>query len=184
MEKQARALTEEHLQPDDLKAARDCAVTLNNSSMLPVFVWTVIQSTFAHMYYCAFSAGEDSPTAALLHQLGRNCQCGRKPGCRCSQYLENLAQVISPVLIESGFPMEELFWEISKPLLPFGKPGVLVAASIRIRVKRLTAEMVGAMWTGSGSHGITSCRKIKMLGTLSRTTRCNLCFQKQGRHRK
>lgn len=66
MEKQARALTEEYLQPDDLKAAGDCVITRNYTSMLPVFVKTVI-----NMYYCAFSEGEDSPNAALLHQPGR-----------------------------------------------------------------------------------------------------------------
>lgn len=60
-----------------------------------------------------------------------------------------LAQVISLVLIESGLPMTEFFWEISKLLMPVGKPGLLVTVLIRIRAERLTAEMVGAMWTGN-----------------------------------
>lgn len=50
--------------------------------------------------------------------------------------------------LPNGIPMEELFWEISNSLQPFGKPGLLVAAIIRIRAKGLTVEMVGAMGTG------------------------------------
>lgn len=64
--------------------------------------------------------------------------------------------------------MEELFWEISKPLLPFGKPGLLVAAIIRIRAKRLTAEMVGAMWTGvslSWHHFLPEDQNVRNFGS-------------------
>lgn len=45
-------------------------------------------------------------------------------------------------LTVSGLPMEELLWEISKPLLPFEKAGVLVALIIKMMAARLTTEFL------------------------------------------
>lgn len=63
---------------------------------------------------------------------------------------KNLAIDVPKIWIESGLPMDELVWEISKPLLPSGKSGVLVSLIIKIAAEKLTAEKVGATWARAG----------------------------------
>lgn len=50
--------------------------------------------------------------------------------------------------------MEELLWEISKPLLPLEKAGVLVALIIKVMAERLTTGKVGAL---SKEASLPSC---------------------------
>lgn len=53
-----------------------------------------------------------------------------------------------------GLPMEELLWEISKPLLPLEKAGVLIALIIKMMAERLTTGKVGAL---SKEASLPSC---------------------------
>uniref|UniRef100_A0A8C1M641 W2 domain-containing protein n=1 Tax=Cyprinus carpio TaxID=7962 RepID=A0A8C1M641_CYPCA len=57
-----------------------------------------------------------------------------------------LAELICPMLQEGGIPMGPLFREVSKPLVPLGKAGVLLVEILRLLCKAMSHKKVGAMW--------------------------------------
>uniref|UniRef100_A0A673NLZ8 W2 domain-containing protein n=1 Tax=Sinocyclocheilus rhinocerous TaxID=307959 RepID=A0A673NLZ8_9TELE len=57
-----------------------------------------------------------------------------------------LAELISPMLHEGGIPMGPLFREVSKPLVPLGKAGVLLVEILKLLCKAMSHKKVGAMW--------------------------------------
>ncbi|XP_008304217.1 eukaryotic translation initiation factor 4 gamma 3, partial [Stegastes partitus] len=61
-----------------------------------------------------------------------------------------LAELLSPVLKEGGFSMRELFSELSKPLLPVGRAGILISEILHILCKQMSHRTVGSLWRESG----------------------------------
>ncbi|KAK7945629.1 hypothetical protein WMY93_001357 [Mugilogobius chulae] len=61
-----------------------------------------------------------------------------------------LAELITPMLHEGGLTMGQLFREISKPLVPLGKAGVLLVQILNMLCKGMTPKKVGAMWIEAG----------------------------------
>ncbi|XP_016148261.1 eukaryotic translation initiation factor 4 gamma 1-like, partial [Sinocyclocheilus grahami] len=57
-----------------------------------------------------------------------------------------LAELISPMLHEGGIPMGPLFREVSKPLVPLGKAGVLLVEILKLLCKAMSLKTVGVMW--------------------------------------
>uniref|UniRef100_A0A8C1L3Y2 Eukaryotic translation initiation factor 4 gamma 1 n=1 Tax=Cyprinus carpio TaxID=7962 RepID=A0A8C1L3Y2_CYPCA len=57
-----------------------------------------------------------------------------------------LAELICPMLHEGGIPMGPLFREVSKPLVPAGKAGVLLVEILRLLCKAMSLQKVGVMW--------------------------------------
>uniref|UniRef100_A0A8B9GLJ5 Eukaryotic translation initiation factor 4 gamma, 3a n=1 Tax=Astyanax mexicanus TaxID=7994 RepID=A0A8B9GLJ5_ASTMX len=61
-----------------------------------------------------------------------------------------LAELLCPLLKEGGIPMRELFSELSKPLLPVGRAGVLLSEILHLLCKQVSHRKVGALWRESG----------------------------------
>ncbi|CAL8366789.1 unnamed protein product [Boreogadus saida] len=159
MDKKSNAIIEEYIHINDLKEALQCVSEMNSASLLFVFVRTGVESTL-----------ERSPAARahlghLMHQL---VKAGTLPPAQYYKGLQDtlemaedmaidvphiwlyLAEQIVPMLQEGGIPMEQLFREISKPLVPLGMAGVLLAQILTLLCKGMTHKKVGAMWNEAG----------------------------------
>ncbi|XP_076833025.1 eukaryotic translation initiation factor 4 gamma 1 isoform X1 [Brachyhypopomus gauderio] len=159
LEKKSTAIIEEYLHINDLKEALQCVSELNCAALLAVFVRTGVESTLER------SAITRQHMGLLLQQL---VKAGTLP---TSQYYKGLlevlevaedmaidiphiwaylAELISPMLHEGGIPMGPLFREISKPLVPIGKAGDLLAQVLTLLSGEMSHKKVGAMWRESG----------------------------------
>lgn len=61
-----------------------------------------------------------------------------------------LAELVTPILQDSGVPMGELFREITKPLRPLGKAACLLLEILRLLCKNMGPKKVGALWQEAG----------------------------------
>lgn len=159
VEKKSSAIIEEYLHINDLKEALQCVVELNSTSLLYVFVRNGVESTLERSTIAREHMG------LLLHQL---IKAGTLPTEQYYKGLQEileaaedmaidiphiwlyLAELITPMLHEGGIPMGQLFREISKPLVPLEKAGVLLAQILKLLCKGMTPKKVGAMWTEAG----------------------------------
>ncbi|XP_070829542.1 eukaryotic translation initiation factor 4 gamma 1a isoform X2 [Chaetodon trifascialis] len=159
VEKKSNAIIEEYLHINDLKEALQCVAELNSTSLLYVFVRNSVESTLERSTIAREHVG------LLLHQL---VKAGTLPTLQYYKGLEEtleaaedtaidiphiwlyLAELITPMLHEGGIPMGQLFREISKPLVPLGRAGVLLAQILKLLCKGMTPKKVGAMWTEAG----------------------------------
>uniref|UniRef100_A0A8C7UF16 Eukaryotic translation initiation factor 4 gamma 1 n=1 Tax=Oncorhynchus mykiss TaxID=8022 RepID=A0A8C7UF16_ONCMY len=159
LEKKATAIIEEYLHINDMKEALQCVVEMNSTRLLFVFVRSGLESTL-----------ERSPiarerTGLLLHQLYK---AGTLPTEQYYRGLQEilevaedmaidiphiwlyLAELITPMLHEGGIPMGPLFKEISKPLVPQGTAGVLLAQILTLLCRGMSRKKAGAMWREAG----------------------------------
>uniref|UniRef100_A0A3P8SDH7 Eukaryotic translation initiation factor 4 gamma, 1a n=1 Tax=Amphiprion percula TaxID=161767 RepID=A0A3P8SDH7_AMPPE len=159
VEKKSNAIIEEYLHINDLKEALQCVAELNSASLLYVFVRNGLESTLERSTIAREHMG------LLLHQLTK---AGALPTQQYYKGLQEilevaedmaidiphiwlyLAELITPMLHEGGIPMGQLFREISKPLVPLGKAGVLLAQILTLLCKGMTPKKVGALWTEAG----------------------------------
>ncbi|KAF7648962.1 hypothetical protein LDENG_00149320 [Lucifuga dentata] len=159
VEKKSHAIIEEYLHINDLKEALQCVAELNSASLLYVFVRNGVESTLERSTIAREHMG------LLLHQL---IKAGTLP---IQQYYEGLqeilevaedmaidiphiwlylAELITPMLHEGGIPMGQLFREISKPLVPLRKAGVLLAEILTLLCNGMMPKKVGTMWMEAG----------------------------------
>ncbi|KAH0624209.1 hypothetical protein JD844_007753 [Phrynosoma platyrhinos] len=61
-----------------------------------------------------------------------------------------LAEIITPILREGGIPMEELFREIAKPLVPIGKATTLLLEILGLLCKGMSHKKAGTLWREGG----------------------------------
>uniref|UniRef100_A0A3B5B6N0 Eukaryotic translation initiation factor 4 gamma, 1a n=1 Tax=Stegastes partitus TaxID=144197 RepID=A0A3B5B6N0_9TELE len=159
VEKKSHAIIEEYLHINDLKEALQCVAELNSASLLYVFVRNGVESTLERSTIAREHMG------LLLHQLTK---AGTLPTQQYYKGLQEilevaedmaidiphiwlyLAELITPMLHEGGIPMGQLFREISKPLVPLGKAGELLAQILKLLCKGMTPKKVGALWTEAG----------------------------------
>uniref|UniRef100_A0A3P9N4I0 Eukaryotic translation initiation factor 4 gamma, 1a n=1 Tax=Poecilia reticulata TaxID=8081 RepID=A0A3P9N4I0_POERE len=157
--KKTNAIIEEYLHINDVKEALQCVAELNSASLLYVFVSCGLESTLERSTLARERMG------LLLHRL---VEAGTLP---VQQYYQGLleilevaedmaidiphiwlylAELITPMLHDRGIPMGQLFREISKPLVPLGKAGLLLAQIIKLLCKGMTHEKVGSLWREAG----------------------------------
>lgn len=159
VEKKSNAIIEEYLHINDVKEALQCVAELNSTSLLYVFVRNGVESTLERSTIAREHMG------LLLHQL---VKAGTLPTQQYYKGLQEilevaedmaidiphiwlyLAELITPMLHEAGIPMGQLFREISKPLVPLGKAGVLLVQILKLLCKEMTPKKVGALWTEAG----------------------------------
>ncbi|XP_047247457.1 eukaryotic translation initiation factor 4 gamma 1-like isoform X4 [Girardinichthys multiradiatus] len=155
MEKKSTAIIEEYLHINDMKEALQCVREMNSPELLFVFVRNGLESTLERSTIAREHMGQ------LLHQL---IKTGILP---TQQYYKGfqeilevaedmaidiphiflyLAELITPMLHEGGIPMGELFREISKPLIPMGKAGVLLVHILTLLCKEMSHKKAGTMW--------------------------------------
>uniref|UniRef100_A0A9J8CEE3 Eukaryotic translation initiation factor 4 gamma 1-like n=1 Tax=Cyprinus carpio carpio TaxID=630221 RepID=A0A9J8CEE3_CYPCA len=154
LEKKSTAIIEEYLHINDMKEALQCVGELSCSS-LSVFVRTGIESTLERSTIAREHMG------LLFHQLLKthtlSTQQYYKGLLEVLEVAEDmeidiphiwlyLAELICPMLHEGGIPMGPLFREVSKPLVPAGKAGVLLVEILRLLCKAMSLQKVGVMW--------------------------------------
>ncbi|XP_043989679.1 eukaryotic translation initiation factor 4 gamma 1a isoform X2 [Gambusia affinis] len=155
LRKKTNAIIEEYLHINDIKEALQCVAELDSASLLYVFVSCGLESTLERSTLARERMG------LLFHRL---VEAGMLP---VQQYYQGLleilevaedmaidiphiwlylAELITPMLHDRGIPMGQLFREISKPLVPLGKAGLLLAQIIKLLCKGMTHEKVGSLW--------------------------------------
>nr|XP_061793761.1 eukaryotic translation initiation factor 4 gamma 3-like isoform X2 [Nerophis lumbriciformis] len=159
MERKSKSIVDEFLHINDYKEAVQCVAELVSGPQLHVFVRVGVESTLERSQITRDHMGQ------LFFQL---VQQGTLPKQQFykgfSDILEQaddmaidiphiwlyLAQLLSPVLREGAFSMRELFSELSKPLLPVGRAGVLISEILHILCKHMSHRAVGSLWREAG----------------------------------
>ncbi|XP_051535237.1 eukaryotic translation initiation factor 4 gamma 1-like isoform X2 [Myxocyprinus asiaticus] len=159
LEKKSTAIIEEYLHINDMKEALQCISELNCPSLLSVFVRTGIESTLERSTVTREHMG------LLFHQLVKTqtlstqqyfkgllevLEVAEDMAIDIPHFWLYLSELICPMLHEGGIPMGSLFREVSKPLLPLGKAGVLLAQILNLLCKVMSHKKVGQMWREAG----------------------------------
>ncbi|XP_028974972.2 eukaryotic translation initiation factor 4 gamma 1a isoform X4 [Esox lucius] len=159
LDKKSSAIIEEYLHLNDMKEALQCVVELHSAPLLFVFVRNGLENTLER------SAISRERMGMLLHQLiktGTLPTTGYYKGLQeilevaedmaidIPHIWQYLAELIVPMLHEGGIPMGQLFREITKPLIPLGKAGVLLVQILNLLCKGMTHKKVGSLWREAG----------------------------------
>uniref|UniRef100_A0A7M4EWY5 Eukaryotic translation initiation factor 4 gamma 1 n=1 Tax=Crocodylus porosus TaxID=8502 RepID=A0A7M4EWY5_CROPO len=148
LEKKSKAIIEEYLHINDMKEALQCVQELGSPTLLHVFVRNGIESTLERSTIAREHMG------LLLYQMV-------KAGGQVLDFAEDmeidiphiwlyLAELITPILREGGIPMEELFREIAKSLVPLGKAPTLLVEILGLLCKGMSHKKAGALWREGG----------------------------------
>ncbi|XP_051493302.1 eukaryotic translation initiation factor 4 gamma 3 isoform X4 [Apus apus] len=159
IERKCRSIIDEFLHINDFKEAMQCVEELSAQNLLPVFVRVGVESTLERSQITRDHMGQ------LLHQLVQSGKLSKQDFFKgFSDTLEMaddmaidiphiwlyLAELVTPMLKEGGISMRELIQEFSKPLLPVGRAGVLLAEILHLLCKQMSHKKVGALWRESG----------------------------------
>ncbi|XP_038015954.1 eukaryotic translation initiation factor 4 gamma 3 isoform X6 [Motacilla alba alba] len=159
IERKCKSIIDEFLHINDFKEAMQCVEELSAQSLLPVFVRVGVESTLERSQITRDHMGQ------LLHQLVHSGKLSKQDFFKgFSETLEMaddmaidiphiwlyLAELVTPMLKEGGISMRELIQEFSKPLLPVGRAGVLLAEILHLLCKQMSHKKVGALWRESG----------------------------------
>ncbi|XP_026718452.1 eukaryotic translation initiation factor 4 gamma 3 isoform X7 [Athene cunicularia] len=159
IERKCKSIIDEFLHINDFKEAMQCVEELSTQNLLPVFVRVGVESTLERSQITRDHMGQ------LLHQLVQSGKLSKQDFFKgFSDTLEMaddmaidiphiwlyLAELVTPVLKEGGISMRELIQEFSKPLLPVGRAGVLLAEILHLLCKQMSHKKVGALWRESG----------------------------------
>ncbi|NWR62876.1 IF4G3 factor, partial [Bucorvus abyssinicus] len=159
IERKCKSIIDEFLHINDFKEAMQCVEELSTQNLLPVFVRVGVESTLERSQITRDHMGQ------LLHQLVQAGKLSKQDFFKgFSDTLEMaddmaidiphiwlyLAELVTPMLKEGGISMRELLQEFSKPLLPVGRAGVLLAEILHLLCKQMSHKKVGALWRESG----------------------------------
>ncbi|NWX37059.1 IF4G1 factor, partial [Notiomystis cincta] len=159
LEKKSKAIIEEYLHINDMKEALQCVQELGSPSSLYIFVQNGIESTL------------ERSTISREHMGALLCQLVKAGTLSKEQYYKGLreileiaedmeidiphiwlylAELITPILQDEGIPMEELFREITKPLVPIGKATTLLVEVLGLLCKGMSQKTAGKLWRDGG----------------------------------
>ncbi|XP_062449428.1 eukaryotic translation initiation factor 4 gamma 3 isoform X3 [Rhea pennata] len=159
IERKCKSIIDEFLHINDFKEAMQCVEELNAQNLLPVFVRVGVESTLERSQITRDHMGQ------LLYQLVQSGKLSKQDFFKgFSDTLEMaddmaidiphiwlyLAELVTPMLKEGGISMRELIQEFSKPLLPVGRAGVLLAEILHLLCKQMSHKKVGALWRETG----------------------------------
>ncbi|XP_071623382.1 eukaryotic translation initiation factor 4 gamma 3 isoform X6 [Heliangelus exortis] len=159
IERKCKSIIDEFLHINDFKEAMQCVEELSAQNLLPVFVRVGVESTLERSQITRDHMGQ------LLHQLVQAGKLSKQDFFKgFADTLEMaddmaidiphiwlyLAELVTPMLKEGGISMRELIQEFSKPLLPVGRAGVLLAEILHLLCKQMSHKKVGALWRESG----------------------------------
>lgn len=159
MDKKSTAIIEEYLHINDMKEALQCVQEMNSTELLFVFVRNGLESTLErstiareHMGLLLHQLLKTSilPTQQYYKGLQEILEVAEDMAIDIPHIWLYLAELTAPMLHEGGIPMGELFREISKPLIPLGKAGVLLAHILNLLCKGMSHKKVGSMWREAG----------------------------------
>ncbi|XP_023796072.1 eukaryotic translation initiation factor 4 gamma 3 isoform X1 [Cyanistes caeruleus] len=159
IERKCKSIVDEFLHINDFKEAMQCVEELSAQNLLAVFVRVGVESTLERSQITRDLMGQ------LLHQLVQLGKLSKQDFFKgFSETLEMaddmaidiphiwlyLAELVTPMLKEGGISMRELIQEFSKPLLPVGRAGILLAEILHLLCKQMSHKKVGALWRESG----------------------------------
>uniref|UniRef100_A0A4W5L9H7 Eukaryotic translation initiation factor 4 gamma 3 n=1 Tax=Hucho hucho TaxID=62062 RepID=A0A4W5L9H7_9TELE len=159
MERKSRAIIDEFLHINDYKEAVQCVDELDMSSQLHVFVHVGVESTLErsqitrdHMGKLLFQLVQQDILAKpqFFKGFADTLELADDMAIDIPHIWLYLAELLSPVLRDRGFSMRELFSELSKPLLPVGRAGILFSEILHILCKQMSHRKVGTLWRESG----------------------------------
>uniref|UniRef100_A0A4W5PVD1 Eukaryotic translation initiation factor 4 gamma 3 n=1 Tax=Hucho hucho TaxID=62062 RepID=A0A4W5PVD1_9TELE len=159
MERKSKAIIDEFLHINDYKEAVQCVNELDLSSQLHVFVRVGVESTLErsqitrdHMGQLLFQLVQQGtlPKPQFFKGFAETLELADDMAIDIPHIWLYLAELLSPVLRDGCFSMRELFSELSKPLLPVGRAGVLFSEILHILCKQMSHRKVGTLWRKSG----------------------------------
>ncbi|PKK16826.1 hypothetical protein A306_00000123 [Columba livia] len=127
LEKKSKAIIEEYLHINDMKEALQCVQELGSPSLLYIFVQNGIESTLERS-----TISREHMGVLLLREI---LEMAEDMEIDIPHIWLYLAELITPILQEDGIPMEELFREITKPLVPIGKATTLLVEVLGLLCK-------------------------------------------------
>ncbi|NXC40635.1 IF4G1 factor, partial [Penelope pileata] len=159
LEKKSKAIIEEYLHINDMKEALQCVQELGSPSLLYVFVRNGIESTLERS-----TISREHMGVLLCHLVKAGTLSKEQYYKGLQEILEAaedmeidiphiwlyLAELITPILQEEGIPMEELFREITKPLVPIGKAPRLLVEVLGLLCKGMSQKTAGKLWRDAG----------------------------------
>ncbi|KAL7400525.1 hypothetical protein ABVT39_013470 [Epinephelus coioides] len=159
LNKKSTAIIEEYLHINDMKEALQCVQELSSTQLLYVFVRNGLESTLErstiareHMGLLLQQLIKNNilPTQQYFNGLQEILEVAEDMAIDIPHIWLYLAELITPMLHEGGIPMGELFREISKPLIPLGKAGVLLVQILTLLCKEMSHKKAGTMWREAG----------------------------------
>uniref|UniRef100_A0A7N8YB51 Eukaryotic translation initiation factor 4 gamma, 3a n=1 Tax=Mastacembelus armatus TaxID=205130 RepID=A0A7N8YB51_9TELE len=159
LERKAKAIIDEFLHINDYKEAVQCVDELDQGSQLHIFVRVGVESTLErsqitrdHMGQLFFQLVQQAvlPKHQFYKGFADTLEQADDMAIDIPHIWLYLAELLSPVLKEGGFSMRELYSELSKPLLPVGRAGILISEILHILCKQMSHRTVGSLWRESG----------------------------------
>ncbi|XP_072200193.1 eukaryotic translation initiation factor 4 gamma 1 isoform X3 [Excalfactoria chinensis] len=159
LEKKSKAIIEEYLHINDMKEALQCVQELGSPSLLYVFVRNGIESTLErstisreHMgiLLCHLVKAGTLSKEQYYKGLREILEIAEDMEIDIPHIWLYLAELITPILQEEGIPMEELFREITKPLVPLGKATTLLVEVLGLLCKGMSQKTAGKLWRDGG----------------------------------
>ncbi|KAM3878555.1 eukaryotic translation initiation factor 4 gamma 3 [Diretmus argenteus] len=158
MERKSKSIIDEFLHINDYKEAVQCVDELDLASQLHIFVRVGVESTLErsqitrdHMGQLLFQLAQQGilPKPQFYKGFADILEQADDMAIDIPHIWLYLAELLSPVLREGGFSVRELFSELSKPLLPVGRAGILFSEILHILCKQMSHRKVGALWRES-----------------------------------
>lgn len=159
IERKSKSIIDEFLHINDYKEAVQCVDELDLASQLHIFVRVGVDSTLErsqitrdHMGRLLFQLVQQGvlPKAQLLRGFAETLELADDMAIDIPHIWLYLAELLSPLLKDRCFSMRELFSELSKPLLPVGRAGILLSEILHILCKQMSHRNVGSLWRESG----------------------------------
>ncbi|XP_072334622.1 eukaryotic translation initiation factor 4 gamma 3 isoform X6 [Scyliorhinus torazame] len=155
MEKKSKSIIDEFLHINDYKEALQCVDELNSLNLLHVFVRVGVESTLersqitrehmGQLFYQLIQA-EKLPKDEFFKGFLELLELAEDMAIDIPHIWLYLGELVTPMLQEGGISMRELFTELSKPLLPVERTGVLLAEILHLLCKQMSHKKVGALW--------------------------------------
>ncbi|XP_040926724.1 eukaryotic translation initiation factor 4 gamma 3 isoform X14 [Betta splendens] len=159
IERKSKSIINEFLHINDYKEAVQCVDELELGSQLHIFVRVGVESTLErsqitrdHMGQLFFQLVQQGiiPKSQFYKGFADTLEQADDMAIDIPHIWLYLAELLSPVLRDGGFSMRELFSELSKPLLPVGRAGILISEIMHILCKQMSHRTVGSLWKESG----------------------------------
>ncbi|XP_033823071.1 eukaryotic translation initiation factor 4 gamma 3 isoform X3 [Periophthalmus magnuspinnatus] len=157
IERKSKSIIDEFLHINDYKEAVQCVDELG--SRLHVFVRVGVESTLErsqitrdHMGQLFFQLVHQGilPKSEFYKGFSDTLEQADDMAIDIPHIWLYLAELLCPVLKDGGFSMRELFSELSKPLLPVGRAGILISEILHLLCKQMSHRSVGSLWRESG----------------------------------
>uniref|UniRef100_A0A3B4Y9W4 Eukaryotic translation initiation factor 4 gamma 3 n=1 Tax=Seriola lalandi dorsalis TaxID=1841481 RepID=A0A3B4Y9W4_SERLL len=158
IERKSKSIIDEFLHINDYKEAVQCVDELDLGSQLHIFVRVGVESTLErsqitrdHMGQLLFQLVQQGilPKPQFYKGFAETLEQADDMAIDIPHIWLYLAELLSPVLREGGFSMRELFSELSKPLLPVGRAGILISEILHILCKHMSHRTVASLWRES-----------------------------------